>query len=60
MVSGLINENPIIYPKKERRLRTDTSITDELTPEPIDQLEIFDILSSSSFLRTTLIANLNW
>ena len=42
MVSGLINENPIIYPKKERRLRTDTSITDELTPEPIDQLEIFD------------------
>ncbi|AAF26482.1 Protein AE7 [Arabidopsis thaliana] len=48
MVSGLINENPIIYPKKERRLRTDTSITDELTPEPIDQLEIFDILSSSN------------
>ncbi|XP_010415446.1 PREDICTED: protein AE7 [Camelina sativa] len=42
MVSGLINENPIIYPKKERRLRTDSSNTDEFTPEPIDQLEIFD------------------
>lgn len=50
MVTGLINENPIIYPKKERRLRTDSSNTDELTPEPIDQLEIFDILF---FLRTT-------
>ncbi|CAL9239862.1 protein AE7 [Arabidopsis lyrata subsp. lyrata] len=42
MVTGLINENPIIYPKKERRLRTDSSTTDEFTPEPIDQLEIFD------------------
>ncbi|XP_010470775.1 PREDICTED: protein AE7-like [Camelina sativa] len=42
MVSGLINENPIIYPKKERRLRTDSSNTDEFTPEPIDHLEIFD------------------
>ncbi|EOA35841.1 hypothetical protein CARUB_v10021083mg [Capsella rubella] len=42
MVSGLINENPIIYPKKERRLRSDSSNTDEFTPEPIDQLEIFD------------------
>ncbi|EFH63434.1 hypothetical protein ARALYDRAFT_475950 [Arabidopsis lyrata subsp. lyrata] len=45
MVTGLINENPIIYPKKERRLRTDSSTTDEFTPEPIDQLEIFDILN---------------
>ncbi|KAL1221905.1 Protein AE7 [Cardamine amara subsp. amara] len=45
MVTGLINENPIIYPKKERRVRTDSSNTDELAAEPIDQLEIFDILS---------------
>ncbi|KAL1223316.1 Protein AE7 [Cardamine amara subsp. amara] len=45
MVTGLINENPIIYPKKERRVRTDSNNTDEFAAEPIDQLEIFDILS---------------
>lgn len=44
MVSGLINENPIIYAKKERRVRTDSNNTDEFAAEPIDQLEIFDIL----------------
>ncbi|ESQ28438.1 hypothetical protein EUTSA_v10019265mg [Eutrema salsugineum] len=42
MVSGLINENPTVYEKKERRVRTDSSNTDEHSAEPIDQLEIFD------------------
>lgn len=51
MVTGLINENPIIYPKKERRLRTDSSTTDEFTPEPIDQLEIFDILNFGNWFN---------
>ncbi|CAH8312231.1 unnamed protein product [Eruca vesicaria subsp. sativa] len=47
MVSGLINENPTVYERKERRVRTDSSNTDEFTVEPIDQLEIFDILFCS-------------
>ncbi|KAJ0242873.1 Protein AE7 [Hirschfeldia incana] len=42
MVSGLINENPTVYERKERRVRTDSSNTDEFSVEPIDQLEIFD------------------
>ncbi|KAG2312804.1 hypothetical protein Bca52824_024361 [Brassica carinata] len=44
MVSGLINENPTVYERKERRVRTDSSNNDEYSVEPIDQLEIFDIL----------------
>ncbi|KAH0938145.1 hypothetical protein HID58_005606 [Brassica napus] len=44
MVSGLINENPTVYERKERRVRTDSTNTDEFSVEPIDQLEIFDIL----------------
>lgn len=44
MVSGLINENPIVYEKSERRVRTESSNTDELSREAIDQLEVFDIL----------------
>lgn len=44
MDSVLINENPIIYPKRPRRVRTDQSNTDEFSVDPIDQLEIFDIL----------------
>ncbi|XP_061343052.1 protein AE7-like isoform X3 [Gastrolobium bilobum] len=45
MVSGLINANPIIYEKKERRARTATSLPDDdYAVEPIDQLEVFDIL----------------
>ncbi|KAK7285586.1 hypothetical protein RJT34_20362 [Clitoria ternatea] len=40
MVSGLINANPIIYQKKERRLRTAPSLPhDEYSVEPIDQQE---------------------
>ncbi|CAH2066127.1 unnamed protein product [Thlaspi arvense] len=50
MVSGLINENPIVYEKKERRVRAESSNTDELSAEPIDQLEIFDILFLLSLL----------
>lgn len=42
MDSRLVNENPIVYPKKQRRVRSDQSNTDEYSAEPIDQLEIFD------------------
>ena len=45
MVSGLINANPVIYEKKERRVRSAPSVgDDEHAVEPIDQLEVFDIL----------------
>lgn len=42
MVSGLINANPIIYEKKERRARCTPVVVDEYAVEPIDQEEIFD------------------
>jgi len=41
---GLINANPVIHEKKERRVRQAPETTDENAVEPIDQLEIFDIL----------------
>ncbi|XP_054822876.1 protein AE7 [Prosopis cineraria] len=44
MVSGLINANPIVYEKKERRTRTMPTFADENAAEPIDQQEIFDHL----------------
>lgn len=44
MVSGLINANPVVYEKKERRTRSAPGDVDEYAVEPIDQLEIFDIL----------------
>jgi hypothetical protein len=45
MVSGLINANPIIYEKKQCQQRSTQSLPgDEYTVEPIDQLEVFDIL----------------
>ncbi|CAK7356051.1 unnamed protein product [Dovyalis caffra] len=45
MVSGLINANPVIYEKEERRARSSPSVGyDKYTAEPIDQLEVFDIL----------------
>ncbi|XP_061343053.1 protein AE7-like isoform X4 [Gastrolobium bilobum] len=45
MVSGLINANPIIYEKKERRARTATSLPDDdYAVEPIDQLEVLNHL----------------
>ncbi|XP_021279074.1 protein AE7 [Herrania umbratica] len=42
MVSGLINANPVVYEKKERRLRNVATLPDEYVVEPIDQQEIFD------------------
>ncbi|PIA61305.1 hypothetical protein AQUCO_00300680v1 [Aquilegia coerulea] len=44
MVAGLINANPIVYEKKERRGRSvpSTADGDEYSVEPIDQLEVFD------------------
>ncbi|KAK9277586.1 hypothetical protein L1049_007131 [Liquidambar formosana] len=45
MVSGLINANPVVYEKKERRVRTMPCDVDEYAVEPIDNQEIFDILS---------------
>ena len=50
MVSGLINANPTVYEKKERRTRITTTFTDDDAAEPIDQLEIFDILLEHWFL----------
>nr|GLL34970.1 protein AE7-like [Ipomoea trifida] len=45
MVSELINANPIVYEKKERRAPRSTPIVvDEYAVEPIDQQEIFDHL----------------
>lgn len=45
MVSELINANPIVYEKKERRARSAPSdYSDEYAAEPIDQQEVFDIL----------------
>ncbi|KAK4748389.1 hypothetical protein SAY87_014975 [Trapa incisa] len=45
MMSGLINANPVVYEKKERRVRSiPANLDDEYTVEPIDQLEIFDHL----------------
>ncbi|KAG6633729.1 hypothetical protein I3843_12G068700 [Carya illinoinensis] len=43
MVSELINANPIVYEKKERRARSAPSdYSDEYAAEPIDQQEVFD------------------
>lgn len=45
MVTELINANPIIYEKKERRAPSAPSAPhDEYAVEPIDQQEVFDIL----------------
>ncbi|KAM0881693.1 hypothetical protein ACQ4PT_032791 [Festuca glaucescens] len=44
MVMGLINANPVVHEKKERRTREAPENKDENAVEPIDQLEIFDIL----------------
>ncbi|CAH9117213.1 unnamed protein product [Cuscuta europaea] len=44
MVSELINANPIIYEKRERRARCTPVDKDESAVEPIDQEEIFDHL----------------
>ncbi|KAJ6814099.1 protein AE7 [Iris pallida] len=43
-MGSLINANPTVYERKERRVRSTPANTDENAEEPIDQLEIFDIL----------------
>lgn len=42
MPKELINSNPVLYEKKERRGRSESTNIDEYTEEPIDQQEIFD------------------
>ncbi|XP_078162531.1 MIP18 family protein (DUF59) [Carex rostrata] len=42
MVVGLINANPVVYEKKERRVRDPPVTVDEYAEEAIDQQEIFD------------------
>ncbi|XP_075650709.1 protein AE7 isoform X2 [Castanea sativa] len=42
MVSELINANPIVYEKKERRARSVPTAVEEYAVEPIDQQEVFD------------------
>ncbi|XXG78082.1 hypothetical protein AAC387_Pa08g2102 [Persea americana] len=44
MVSGLINANPTVYERKERRVRSSPADADEYAVEHIDAQEIFDIL----------------
>lgn len=51
MVVGLINANPVVYEKKERRPRDLAAVTDEYAEEPIDQLEIFGTLLASQIIR---------
>ncbi|XP_020572119.1 protein AE7 isoform X1 [Phalaenopsis equestris] len=42
MPRELINANPVVHGKKERRFRDESLNTDEYAEEPIDQQEIFD------------------
>jgi hypothetical protein len=51
MVVGLINANPVVYEKKERRVRDAPVIVDEYAGELIDQQEIFDILHCYLILK---------
>ncbi|CAD5187680.1 unnamed protein product [Musa acuminata subsp. malaccensis] len=44
MVVGLLNANPIVYKKKERRARNVPTVIDEYAVEPIDEQEIFDYI----------------
>ncbi|KAJ8470744.1 hypothetical protein OPV22_025087 [Ensete ventricosum] len=44
MVVGLLNANPTVYKKKERRARNVPTIIDEYAVEPIDEQEIFDYI----------------
>ncbi|KAI3845837.1 hypothetical protein MKX03_031247 [Papaver bracteatum] len=43
MVQGLINANPVAYERKKRRPVVPADV-DEYTTDPIDQLEVFNIL----------------
>ncbi|XP_020084088.1 protein AE7-like [Ananas comosus] len=42
MVAELINANPVVYERKERRVYKLPAVIDEYAQEPIDQQEIFD------------------
>ena len=55
MVSELINANPIVYEKKERRARSAPTVADEYAVESIDQQEVFDILSVQIIIIIFLI-----
>ncbi|KAM3735834.1 hypothetical protein ACB098_10G117700 [Castanea mollissima] len=48
----LINANPTVYEKKERRARSAPTDVEEYAVEPIDQQEVFDILSLQLFWVT--------
>ncbi|XBI58381.1 hypothetical protein VPH35_039615 [Triticum aestivum] len=52
----LINANPVIHEKRERRARQAPENIDENAPEAIDQLEIFDILYYFSFMDLVQLA----
>ncbi|KAK8949999.1 MIP18 family protein [Platanthera guangdongensis] len=43
MPKELINANPVLHGKKERRARSESTNIDEYAEEPIDQQEIFDV-----------------
>ena len=49
MVYELVNANPIVYEKKECRARSVPTAVEEYAVEPIDQQEVFDILSLQLF-----------
>lgn len=55
MVTGLINANPVVYERKERHLRSSPVVIDEYAVEPIDQLEIFDILYRTKLYTFTCV-----
>lgn len=56
MVVGLLNANPIVYKKKERRARNVPTVIDEYAVEPIDEQEIFGIL----FLKHVWLCTIFW
>ncbi|KAB2606361.1 MIP18 family protein [Pyrus ussuriensis x Pyrus communis] len=59
MVSELINANPVIYERKERRVRSvPSAAADEYAVEAIDQQEIFDILSVRIYLYLCILLDI--
>ncbi|GAV64726.1 DUF59 domain-containing protein, partial [Cephalotus follicularis] len=63
MVSGLINENPVVYEKKERRVRCATSSADEDIKDPehpysLEELKVItedaiEVDDKKSYVRVT-------
>ena len=60
MVSNLINANPVVYEKKDRRTRSAVNDVDEYVGEPIDQQEIFDILLAWLLCLKQCVRRLNF